>query len=220
MAPTPSSVPERPKIYHITHVRNLETIVSDGVLWSDAQRIARGLDCEVVGMSAIKKRRLEERPVHCCPGTMVGEYVPFYFCPRSIMLYLLHMGNHPELTYREGQEPIVHLQADLYETVAWAQSMGQKWAFSNGNAGTYYTRFYAQVDQLGQVNWQAVEALDWRPAQIKEGKQAEFLVYDSFPWSLVERIGVQNPSTAKLAEATVEQGNHRPPITVEVPWYY
>jgi ssDNA thymidine ADP-ribosyltransferase, DarT len=28
----------------------------------------------------------------------VGEYVPFYFCPRSITLFLLHKGNHVDLT--------------------------------------------------------------------------------------------------------------------------
>lgn len=220
MAPMTTSIPNQPKIYHITHVRNLETIVKDGALWSDAQRIARGIDCEVVGMSDIKQRRLERLAVPCHPGTKVGEYVPFYFCPRSIMLYLLYRGNHPELTYREGQGAIVHLEADLQRTVAWAQSVGQKWAFSNGNAGAFYTRFFARLDQLSQVNWAAVVAVDWQAAAIKEGKQAEFLVYDAFPWSLVERIGVHNQATAKLAGEAILGGNHRPPITVEIPWYY
>ena len=94
-------VPRVPKIYHITHVRNLEQILASKVLWSDANRIEMELDCEVVGMSKIKQRRLA-LPVGCHPGTYVGEYVPFYFCPRSIMLYILHMGNHPDLDYSEG----------------------------------------------------------------------------------------------------------------------
>ncbi len=54
--------------------------------------------------------------VKCHPGTKVGEYVPFYFCPRSVMLYILYMGNHPELGYRGGQAPIVHLSASRYAT--------------------------------------------------------------------------------------------------------
>jgi len=40
-------------------------------------------------MSTIKARRLYDLEVDCHPGTKVGEYVPFYFCPWSIMLYLL-----------------------------------------------------------------------------------------------------------------------------------
>ncbi len=86
------SVPSRPKIYHITHVDNLAGIAASGELISDAKRIASGLTCLLVGMSNIKKRRLEEIEVTCHPGTTVGQYVPHYFCPRSIMLYILHMG--------------------------------------------------------------------------------------------------------------------------------
>src|SRR5271157_993904 len=141
-----SSVPQNPKIYHITHVSNLSKIV-DAVLWSDAERIRQGMDCTVVGMREIKRRRLEELDVHCHPGTRVGDYVPFYFCPRSIMLYILHRGNHPDLNYREGQHPIVHLQADLHNTVQLANQNGVRWAFSNTNAGARYASFYPSLDR-------------------------------------------------------------------------
>ena len=82
-------VPENPKIYHITHIKNLEGIIKDEVIWSDAKRVELDRKCEIVGMFKIKKRRLEELKVKCYTDTMVGEYVPFYFCPRSIMLYIL-----------------------------------------------------------------------------------------------------------------------------------
>src|ERR1700678_346728 len=111
----------------------------DGRLCSDAERIRRNTICQVVGMKEIKRRRLEELEVTCHPGTRVGQYVPFYFCFRSIMLYLLHQGNHPELTYRGGQRPIVHLEADLRTTVDWADAHGRRVTFSSGNAGSRYT---------------------------------------------------------------------------------
>lgn len=75
--------PARPKIYHITHVENLGEIVTDGGLLSDAAMIARGGPTQAIGMSSIKRRRVEELVVGCHPGTRVGDYVPFYFCPRS-----------------------------------------------------------------------------------------------------------------------------------------
>src|SRR5437764_965792 len=101
------SPPPRPKIYHITHSNNLARITADGCLFSDKIMVNRG-DATVVGMGTIKTRRLG-LPVRCHPGDFVGDYVPFYFCPRSVMLYVIHAGNHPELTYRGGQEPILHL---------------------------------------------------------------------------------------------------------------
>ncbi len=214
------SVPAEPKIYHITHVRNLPLLLEAGRVWSDAKRLELGLSCTIVGMSEIKRRRLEELPVHCHPGTMVGQYVPFYFCPRSIMLYILYRGNHPEVTYREGQGPIVHLQADLRRVVALADKHKIRWAFTNCNAGARYANFFNSLDQLGEVDWDAVEATDFRGANIREGKQAEFLVHESFPWSLVERIGVANQMVLQQVQAVLADNEHQPPVAVERRWYF
>ncbi len=104
--------PATPKIYHITHVENLAGILAGGELLSDRQILASGAATQVVGMSTIKRRRMEKITVSCHPETTVGDYVPFYFCARSIMLYVIHRANHPELAYRGGQGPIVHLEAD------------------------------------------------------------------------------------------------------------
>jgi hypothetical protein len=60
--------------------------------------IARGGPERSVGMSEIKENRMR-LSVKCHDGDTVGEYVPFYFCPRSIMLF---KANHPGLTYRGG----------------------------------------------------------------------------------------------------------------------
>ncbi len=57
--------PDRPKIYHITHVDNLAAIISDGCLVSDRVMIDRGGPAEPIGMSSIKKRRIEEIEVDC-----------------------------------------------------------------------------------------------------------------------------------------------------------
>ncbi len=164
----------------------------DGVIWSDAQRLGRNLDCKIVGMSEIKRRRREELEVECHPGTMVGDYVPFYFCFRSVMLYLLHKGNHPDLSYREGQTPIVHLEADLYDVIDWADFRRRPWAFSKTNAGAGYTRFFSRLDILPELNWQAIAATDWRDSMAKESKQAEFLLHQEFPWTMVSIFSLKD----------------------------
>ena len=213
-------IPKKPKIYHITHIRNLDNILSDGMLWSDSKRLELGLDCEIVGMSEIKSRRLNELEVKCHSGTMVGEYVPFYFCPRSIMLYILYMGNHPGIDYREGQDPIIHMQADLITAAKWATGKRIRWAFSDINAGTYAAQFYDNLDQLNDViSWPAIKATNWSDAEVKEYKQAELLIYESFPLELVEKIGVCNNCIRdqvinKVGDMTLIE------ISVEKDWYY
>jgi hypothetical protein len=212
-------IPENPKIYHITHIDNLEGILKYGVLWSDAKRHEMGLDCEIVGIPEIKRRRLEELEVNCHPGTKVGGYVPFYFCPRSIMLYIIYRGNHQDIKFRQGQNNIIHLQADLISTIEWADKNKIRWSFSDRNAGAYFAKFYNTIDDLNKINWAAVESTDFRGMLVKEGKQAEFLVYESFPWHLVEKIGVQNDDIRKRVIEKI--GDARAGmVTVEQSWYY
>lgn len=211
--------PERPKIYHITHVDNLPRIVRAGYLGCDQRVRDEGEQVTTIGMSTIKQRRLH-LPVTCHPGDRVGDYVPFYFCPRSVMLYLIYRADSEELTYHDGQGPIVHLEADLHEVVEWAGQNDRRWAFTLSNAGANYTEFRVSLQDLNEVNWTAVAARDWRAPDIREGKQAEFLVHDSFPFSLVSRIGVGSRQVEAQVQRILLTQAHRPPVIVEPRWYY
>jgi len=213
-----SHPPQAPKIYHIVHVDKLAAIAEAG-LFSDAAIRRANPGGTVIGMNSIKDRRLS-LPVSCHQGTFVGDYVPFYFCSRSIMLYVIHCANHPELAYRGGQGPIVHLEADLYETIRWADGQLRRWAFTSANAGAYYTEFHAQVAALDQLNWPAIAERDFRSADVKEAKQSEFLVHDRFPWELVRRIGVRDNAIAARAHEATQHAAHRPPIEIQSSWYY
>ncbi len=64
------------------------------------------------------------------------------------MLFVIYRANHPELDYRGGQQPIVHLEADLHRVIAWVEDEGRRWAFSLSNAGAAYAKFRASLDKL------------------------------------------------------------------------
>ncbi|WP_027285557.1 type II toxin-antitoxin system toxin DNA ADP-ribosyl transferase DarT [Rubritepida flocculans] len=211
--------PVHPKIYHILHVDRLPSVLADGFLFSDAQMQGRQGCGTTIGMSRIKARR-RELPVECRPGTCVGDYVPFYFCPRSVMLYVIWRANHPELAYRGGQRPIVTLEADLHEVVAHADGAGIPWAFSLSNAGAAYATFRAELPALQELDWTAIMARDFRSPEVKEAKQAEFLFHRRFPWRLVARIGVQNTTTRQKVVDCLAGAGHTPPVALEPDWYY
>jgi hypothetical protein len=130
-------VPPNPKVYHIVHRDRLPTIAREGFLLSDATMAGRIGTGTTIGMGSIKERRLREIELDSHPGLFVGQCVPFYFCPRSVMLYLIHQANHPELTYRGGQQPIVHLELDLHGLVAWAQTNRRRAPSSSRNGQIY-----------------------------------------------------------------------------------
>ena len=211
----------KPKIYHITHIDNLASIIALGYIESDARRVKQGNGQVSIGMTEIKRRRLYDIEVSCHPGTKVGEYVPFYFCPRSIMLYIIHMGNHPDIAhYREGQGPIVHFQVDLKTVVQWANQQKVRWAFSDRNAGSYLADFHNSLSELCKIDWNAVRSTDFRDPVIKEGKQAEFLTHDTCPWSLIEKIGVRDERRRNQVVGILQNAGHKPVVSIEGTWYY
>lgn len=210
--------PDAPKIYHIVHADRLRSIVTDGRLWSDAMMAKRSQIGTAIGMADIKESR-RSRPLTSHPGLMVGDCVPFYFCPRSVMLYVLHMANSPGLTYRDGQGPIVHLEADFHEVVTWANKHQRRWAFTTSNAASGYFADYAEVAMLDKIDWPAVEAAPvWRGRS--EGKQAEFLLETFFPWSLVRRVGVHSGLVHRAVCDALASASHKPQVEVRGDWYY
>ncbi len=210
-------MPANPKIYHIVHVDRLPSIVADNYLWSDREARERGVSGTEIGLSNIKERRLgNELESH--PGLHVGDCVPFYFCTRSVMLYVINMSNHPQLEYRGGQEPIIHLEADLHQTVARADANQRRWAFTSSNAGAYYFDDFSALNDLNSLDWGAIKATDWRDCQ--ETKQAEFLVEGSFPWELVSRIGVRSRRVGDRVLSTIQPHSHRPSVVIKPGWYY
>lgn len=211
--------PAAPKIYHIVNVDRLPSIISHGRLLCDSEIVKLQLPGTTIGMGSIKTRRLQ-LPVSCYANAMVGDFVPFYFCPRSVMLYVIYCANSPELTYKGGQGPIVHLEADLHAVLQWANANNHSWAFSGSNAGAAYAQFWKDVAQLNELNWEHIAATQWAQADVKEAKQAEFLMYNHFPWHLVERIGVQSKAVFNSAVNALNHATHKPAVQILPAWYY
>jgi hypothetical protein len=218
------SVPADPKIYHIVHVDRLLSIIADGWLWCDAEIVRRSPPGTTIGMNSIKERRLSELTLTSHHDLYVGDCVPFYFCPRSIMLFKIYKANDPELTYKGGQGPIIHLEADLSSVVDWAAANHSRWAFTLSNAGSRYFEDRADLDQLGEIDWAAVQNNGWGyrgvSESVREGKQAEFLFEHKFPWELISRIGVLSRQVSDRVRTALERAAHKPHVEIRPDWYY
>lgn len=187
----------------------------DGFLYSDS--IMENKSVKKIGMTNIKNRRLRELRLANYPDLFVGNCVPFYFCPRSVMLYIIHRRNH-ELIYKDGQEFIIHLKADFYKTIEWAKHHNLRWVYTLSNAGSYHFIDKKELSGLNQINWDAIKSDDWSNSQVKEAKQAEFLIENRFPFELVEEIGVYS-DMQKIATQGILKNNN-PLVKTERGWYY
>lgn len=201
---------EQTLVYHITDLANLAGIVAGGGLRSDVAMDES--NPEVIGYDHIKRRRATEIRVDCCGNRFVGEFVPFYFCPRSPMLFTVNKGN----TGRPPgcQRSILH----LVSTVGAALKMESDWAISDGNGGAFHTLFYKDLKELANLDWAAIRATSWQG--VTHQKSAEFLVADFFPWKAFHQIGCHNSEMAALVSAVLDESSHRPVISVEPAWYY
>jgi hypothetical protein len=205
------------EIYHITHIRNLPNIINDGGLWCDHVVSDRQLAHVSIAHQNIKERRMIKR-VPCSVGGVVADYVPFYFAPRSPMLFALSRGNVKG--YTDGQNPILHLVSSA-ETV---QKERLPFAFTDGHAPMDISRFFDDLQYLNQIDWQIMKEIYWADT-IEDGdrsrrRQAEFLVHQFFPLPIIETIGVINKTIAGQVAGLLQPLKQKPNVVVTPTWYY
>jgi hypothetical protein len=206
---TPST-PVDPKIFHITHVENLPGIIAAGGLWSDHQTENRGLQPVNIAHQHIKARR-RTRTVNTASGGMLADYVPFNFCPRSVMLYAIHCGH---LDYDGGQNAVVHLVSSVQQAIA----TGRPWVFTDRHAELAHAQQYTDLRHLDQVTWSAMPRPRW--TDVKEVRQAEFLVRDFFDRRAIVEVVARTEAMAALVSTAFSNVEDPPTVVVQPKWYY
>mgnify|MGYP005775000683 CR=1 FL=1 len=210
-------VPNSIKIFHILHIDRLSSILSQGFIFSDSYIRNSVIEGTTIGMSKIKETRLSKR-LSKYPDLTVGDCTPFYFCPRSVMLYMIYKGNHIEISYRGGQNPIIHIVADFHRVIEWAQRENKRWVFTPTNAAASYAEDFNDLAMLSEINWDVVNSDDWK--ENRGQKQAEFLIEHSFPIGLIEKIGVYSEKYARQVTELLSHYNLIIDVTIEPNWYY
>ncbi|MGD9584114.1 MAG: DUF4433 domain-containing protein [Lysobacterales bacterium] len=203
-------------IYHITHLDNLPDIVARGELLADTQIQRAGLKPCNIAHGNIKQRRATVA-IPIPPGGVVADYVPFYFCPRSPMLYAIHGGKVQN--YPGGQEQVLHLVLEAESLAADVACV-----HTDGNAATRPIMVYAGTSGFSKLPWDVINSWSWHDTpednDRKRRKQAEFLVWQRLPWTAIARIGVIGANIADRVAQHLAGQAHRPAIEIHKDWYY
>lgn len=212
-------VPNQITLYRLVHVDTLPTLLARGALHAPNCTPADGLAYRTIHSVSVQASR-HNRPILCGPGGTCHDYVPFYFGPLSVMLLNLKTGRVEG--YTEGQAPLVYLTT----TIARVQAAGCGFVFSDGHGLATFTSWYDDLGQLDEVDWNLVGARYWADKpddnDRQRRKQAEFLVWRSLDWSLIEGIGVLNVPVKVQVEALLDQypDRLRPNVQTRQQWYY
>lgn len=204
-------------LFHITDIANLPSIVSrNGLACLNLLR-TESAAYRSIAYETVQGHR-DTTLVPCGPGGMLHDYVPFYWAPRSPMLYAIHRGAVPACT--NGQKDIIY----LVSSVEAVKDCGLPFVFTDGHGIMDVTNFYDDLQYLDKIDWPLMKERYWRDTNEdpdrKRRRQAEFLVRDFFPLSLVKGVAVMRQ--ASIAVVREKFGDLGASMTIEaIPgWYY
>jgi hypothetical protein len=205
-------------IMHFTHVRNLPGILAAGCLQADGavdRSSALQVEAADLDVKAVRKNaRVPLSPFEC-----VADYVPFYFAPRSPMLYKLAKKGVP--TYTDGQDPLIYLVSSVDTVVASGGSV----VFSDGNCASAMTQFSDDLALLeSMVDWDVMKSRLWAntaddPDRMRR-RMAEFLVYQQVPITCLIGIAVRHDTMKKQVDGLLAAQGVDLPVLVRPSWYF
>ncbi|MDE1713603.1 DUF4433 domain-containing protein (plasmid) [Chromobacterium amazonense] len=218
--------PRPVKLFHITAIANLPAILATGALLAKNAGAAAGINYQNIAHRGAQSTRAS-REVPNPPGGRIHDYVPFYFAPRSPMLFAIHGGQVDGCTLR--QDDIVH----WVTTVDAVTANGAPFVFYDRNATLRYSvasTDLADLDSL--VAWDELLAkpqLDgycqyWQnnakhPDRM-ERRMAEFLVHERVPLQQMLGLGVYKQAKAEEVRAILDVHGLNLPVKVKQAWYF
>lgn len=218
------SYPIPTPIYHLTHGKNLLSIITSGGLQSFRTLHNTAISHTNIAYHHIQDRRATKL-VNCGPGGNLHDYIPFYFCTKSPMLYTISQGNVPG--YAEGASTPRDRQRGIIYLVSSAQLVREKtlpFVFTDGHAVMNYSAQFDDLSHLNQIDWDTIHSQYWydtpQDGDRKRRRQAEFLLHRFVPWDIITEIGVYDNAIKSRVESLISHAPHQPIVRTIPSWYY
>jgi len=216
-APKRSAVAAKPpmeigdqRIYHVTHIKNLEVILSSGCLLADAHGAT-----PVVDISSPGNR--EERRVAAIETNTVSQFVPFFVTPNSLLWEGIRTGSPDPRLSPEARQ---HAPAEYVVLVSTVADAGREnMVIASGDAADVDTTF-AIVPEAGERELRRLFGeTDVDDVDNTELRSTEFLVWEKFPFESISLIGVASNKARDEVKQILSDAAHAPKVAVYPPWF-
>jgi hypothetical protein len=208
-------------VLHFTHLDNVPSIVAAGALACDWQARQGAMSTEV-GDPSIKEGR-RSRAVPIPPGGTVGDYVPFYFAPRSPMMFRIACDCRDSVPgrYQGGDRPLIYFAA----RVAAVVDSHLPWVATDGNARVLISRFTSDLGEVAtMVDWPLMRTKMWNSTpddpDRERRRMAELLVHREAPLTVFHEVGVYSEEHAGPARDALGSHPLAQRVVVRRDWYY
>lgn len=150
---------------------------------------------------------------------VVGDYVPFYYAPRSPMMYVISRGQVPE--YGSDLSSLVYLVTSIERLL----DLGYEPTFTRRNAVLANADFTQGVGTLDDhIDWQLMDAYRWNDTEEdtdrKARRMAECLVHGKVDGAAFHEIGVFDEAARTRLVGTLATLKAATPVVVHRDWYY
>lgn len=163
----------------------------------------------------IEKRSARVVPVP--PGGVLDDYVPFYFCTHSLMLYNIHTG------YNVKQVPQSHI-VYLVSSVQQLQNGGSTFVFTDRHAYPRNANYSNDISDMKNLDWELIQSRDFRrdpnrPDKI-ERRAAELLVHRRMAVQLLAGVACYDEAARRTIADTAASMKVQIVVKVRQDWYF
>jgi hypothetical protein len=200
------------KLFRMTHVENIPHILSNGITHRNSPHA--NPNYKSIGDSSL----ISTRDEFVIPdGRKLGDFIPFYFGPRTPMLYVIQKGFNG--VSKTDPNDIVYIVSNISLLV----EAGNEILFTDGHAIDSLTDFFDRnslkdIDEI--VNNKDVYSKFWKSTEdtdLKRRKEAEFLVSGDLPPKVISGYVVYGEKTKKHF---LENGIHERQVFVSEKYYF
>lgn len=190
------------RIFHITHQRNLESILGAGRILADAAGAVPVVD---ISSSANREARRAAR----VGDLTVAHHVPFFLNPGAFLWERIRDSDaDPRLAETAHARPA----SDFVILVSTVGAAGELAVVADGDAAGPSTRFSALAESGGTL-----------PRRLHDDedaiREAELLVPMEFPLSAISLIGVANDRVRTDVRTLLNGHDVMPKVSVYPPWF-
>lgn len=206
---------EKALIWRILHRANLPWVLQNGIHCGNSQtRSAKWIsigNAELIGKRAV-------RPVPVPPGGTLGDYVPFYFTPFSVMLRNIHTGWNG-IKQVPNSDILI-----LVSSLRRVSELGLPFLFTDRHAYSGLANFYDDLDRLDQIDWPLIQQRDFKRDPEDPGKleryQAEALVHQQVPLAALLGVVCYTEAVRAEIESKMQDLGALLPVHTRPNWYF
>ena len=202
--------------YRVTHIENLPLLIQNGIVSkhhpkADKSYINIG-HIEIVGLREKMNVKLEGYG-------HIGEYVPFYFTPRSIMLLNIITGVNNQFVPKRAKDELLIICCNILKLTTLPN-----WFFTDGQGNNNLTKHYNDMTQLGSIDWESIVKSDFSKKDNDIDRfrryQAEFLVHNEVPISYIDSLYVFNKKAFNYVTDVLNENSINLPVNIQTRYFF